>query len=140
MSAPFVSAAVALVYSYFTDISLADAQEIVLNSAAGLTGLEGKCVTGGMLDAAAALNYDLSDLSGKEWAEAELRTITEMPSFGSGNVPGGDFFGRPGDNSRYVPSPGYGRGRGGSGQGFYYGPGYGFGSGGYGYHGAGYGP
>ena len=136
MSAPFVSAAVAMVYSYYTDISLADAQEIVLNSVTKLDSLTGKCATGGLLNVAAALQYDLSELSGEGWSEAELREIEEAPSFGFGNMPGGDFgsmpgggdyWSRPGDSSWYSPNPGYGRGgRSGGGYGYDYGPGYGF--------------
>ena len=66
-------------------------------------------VSGGMLNVAAALKYDLDKLSKKGWQRAELREIEETPSFGFGNMPGGGY-------------------------GFYYGSGYGYGTGwGYGF-------
>ncbi len=69
MSAPFVSGAAALVYSHYGDITLADVKEILLASAAKLETLDGVVSTGGMLDLGSALNFDLDDLSGKEWEE-----------------------------------------------------------------------
>ena len=58
MAAPMVSAAAAMVYSYFDDITLADVKTVLLSSACPLDGLSGKTVTGGMLVLAAALSYD----------------------------------------------------------------------------------
>lgn len=57
MAAPMVTGVAALLYSYRTDISLQDVKTILMNSARRLDGLEGKLVSGGMLDAYAALNY-----------------------------------------------------------------------------------
>mgnify|MGYP002239976383 CR=1 FL=1 len=57
-----VTAAAALVYSYYDDISLADVRTILLSSTSPLSSLSGKTVTGGMLDLAAALSFDRSDL------------------------------------------------------------------------------
>ena len=57
MAAPMVTGVAALLYSYRTDISLQDVKRILMNSARRLEGLEGKLVSGGMLDAYAALNY-----------------------------------------------------------------------------------
>lgn len=62
MAAPMVTAAAALVYSYYDDISLADVRTILLSSTSPLSSLSGKTVTGGMLDLAAALSFDRSDL------------------------------------------------------------------------------
>ena len=124
MSAPFVSAAAAIIYSYYTDISLADTQEIILSSATKLDSLNGKCVSEGLLNVASALKYDISDLSGKEWSQAELRTVDQAPSFGFGDVPDGNYWGQPGNDFGYFPTPDSGRGRSGRGRGYYTGPGY----------------
>lgn len=73
MAAPFVTAAASLLYSYRPDISLADVKEIILSSARPLDTLQGKTMTGGMLDVSAALSYDPSLLtnSGFERREAQ---------------------------------------------------------------------
>lgn len=63
MSAPFVTGAAALIYSYFGDITLRDVKDIILGSAKELDSLAGKTVTGGMLDVTAALTCDTSKLS-----------------------------------------------------------------------------
>ncbi|MCD7934809.1 MAG: S8 family serine peptidase [Oscillospiraceae bacterium] len=78
MSAPMVTAAAAMVYSYFDEITLADVKEILLSSVQELDALEGLTVTGGMLDLGAALSYDLDTLSGAVW---------ETPVTGSGSAP-----------------------------------------------------
>ncbi len=57
MAAPMVTGAAAFLYSYRTDISLQDVKPILLNSARKLEGLEGKVLTGGMLDVYAAITY-----------------------------------------------------------------------------------
>ena len=80
MSAPFVSAAAALVYSHYDDISLADAKEILLSSATKLEALDGAVNTGGMLDLGNALNFDLNNLSDDEWDE-------KTPYVHKGNAP-----------------------------------------------------
>jgi len=63
MSTPVVTAAAAMVYSYYENISLAEAKEILLSSSRPLDSLEGLLVTGGMLELGAAMRYDLSQLS-----------------------------------------------------------------------------
>lgn len=62
MAAPMVTAAAALVYTYFTDVTVADVRTILLSSVTPLASLSGKTVTGGMLDLAAALSADRSAL------------------------------------------------------------------------------
>ena len=57
MAAPMVTGVAALIYSYRTDFSLQDVKEALLNSARPLDGLEGKIVSGGVVDAYAALMY-----------------------------------------------------------------------------------
>lgn len=71
MAAPMVTAAAAMVYSYYDGISLSDVKQILLASASPLDSLDGLVKTGGMLDAGAALRYDLSDIeeSAEESAE-----------------------------------------------------------------------
>ena len=77
MAAPMVTAVAAMVYSYYDDLSLSDVKQIVLGSANQLDALDGLVLTGGMLDAGAALSYDLSTLD-----EADTGTVK-----GSGSAP-----------------------------------------------------
>ncbi len=57
MAAPMVTGVAAMLYSYRTDISLADVKTIILNSSRKLDTLSGKVVSGGLLDAYSALNW-----------------------------------------------------------------------------------
>ncbi|MFW6680834.1 S8 family peptidase [Lacrimispora sp. AGF001] len=57
MAAPMVTGVAAMLYSYRTDISLADVKTIILNSSRKLDTLSGKVVSGGLLDAYNALNW-----------------------------------------------------------------------------------
>ena len=80
MSAPFVSAAAALVYSRYEHITLADVKEILLSSAEKLESLDGVVFSGGMLDLGNALKFDLNNLSGTIWEE-------KSPYVYQGNAP-----------------------------------------------------
>lgn len=57
MAAPMVTGAAAMVYSYRTDLSLADVKNILMASARKMDGLEGKVGCGGMPDVYAAFIY-----------------------------------------------------------------------------------
>lgn len=57
MAAPMVTGVAALLYSYRTDINLQDVKKILMDSSRKLEGLNGKLVSGGVVDAYAALNY-----------------------------------------------------------------------------------
>ncbi len=57
MAAPMVTGVAAMLYSYRTDISLSDVKQILLNSSRKLDSLQGKVVSGGLLDAYSALNW-----------------------------------------------------------------------------------
>lgn len=57
MAAPMVTGTAAMIYSFRTDLSLADVKTAILSSAKPMESLAGKTVSGGMLDAYAALNY-----------------------------------------------------------------------------------
>lgn len=57
MAAPMVTGTAALIYSCRTDLSLMDVKRAILESARKLDGLSGKTITGGMLDAYAALTF-----------------------------------------------------------------------------------
>lgn len=59
MSAPMVTGVAAMVYSYRTDLQLSEVKNVILNSAHKTETLSGKNVSGGMLDAYAALTYGL---------------------------------------------------------------------------------
>ncbi|MDF2887112.1 MAG: peptidase and in kexin sedolisin [Lacrimispora sp.] len=58
MAAPMVTGVAAMLYSYRTDISLADVKNIILNSSRKLDTLSGKAVSGGLLDAYSALTWN----------------------------------------------------------------------------------
>ncbi len=70
MAAPMVTGTAALIYSCFDGISVSDVKEILLSSARPLDSLQGLVSTGGMLDAGAALAFDLSGLSGQSFSNA----------------------------------------------------------------------
>lgn len=57
MAAPMVTGTAAMLYSYRTDFSLADVKTALLATARPMESLAGKTVSGGMLDACAAMNY-----------------------------------------------------------------------------------
>lgn len=67
MSAPFVSAACALIYTHFENITLCNVKEIILNSATKLDNLNKTSVTGGILNVGNALNFNLETLSSGSW-------------------------------------------------------------------------
>lgn len=79
MAAPMVTAAAAMVYSYYEDITLSDVKEILLSSAKKLDSLDRVCATGGMLDLGAAMTYDLDTLSGERWDNAAAITVGSAP-------------------------------------------------------------
>ncbi|MFT4005413.1 MAG: S8 family peptidase [Lacrimispora sp.] len=57
MAAPMVTGVAAMLYSYRPEISLAEVKSILLNSSRKLDSLTGKTVSGGLLDAYAALSW-----------------------------------------------------------------------------------
>lgn len=57
MSAPMVTGVAAMLYSCRTDLDLAGVKHAIVSSARQMDGLNGKLVSGGMLDAYAAMNY-----------------------------------------------------------------------------------
>ena len=57
MSAPVVSAAAAMLYSNYSNITLKRVKDILLATARANDALEGKCATGGILDLGAAMEY-----------------------------------------------------------------------------------
>ena len=57
MAAPMVTGVAAMLYSYRPEISLTEVKSILLNSSRKLDSLTGKTVSGGLLDAYAALNW-----------------------------------------------------------------------------------
>lgn len=71
MAAPMVTAAAAMIYSYYEDMELWDVKELLLASAEPLEALTGITASGGILDLGAAMAYDRSLLSGQEWNNAE---------------------------------------------------------------------
>ena len=63
MAAPMVTGVAALVYSHFPTATLSNVKSIILDTVTPMASLSGKTVTGGMLNAAAALNYAFSGVS-----------------------------------------------------------------------------
>lgn len=59
MAAPMVTGTAAMVYSCRTDLTLMDLKNVLLASVKPMESLQGKILSGGMLDAYAALNYNL---------------------------------------------------------------------------------
>ncbi len=59
MAAPMVTGTAALVYSCRTDLDLMGVKKAILDSARPVHGMEGKTVTGGVLDAYGAITYGL---------------------------------------------------------------------------------
>lgn len=57
MAAPMVTGVAAMLYSYRTDLALWQIKNVLINSCRPLESLAGKTVSGGILDAYAALNY-----------------------------------------------------------------------------------
>ena len=57
MAAPMVTGAAAFLYSYRTDIALADVRRILMETARKLPGLEGKIQCGGVVNVYSAINY-----------------------------------------------------------------------------------
>jgi subtilisin family serine protease len=79
MAAPMVTAAAAMVYSYYENITLADVKEILLSSVHTLDSLSGNTATGGMLDLGAAMTYDLTKLSGAVWDTGAVEDAGTAP-------------------------------------------------------------
>lgn len=81
MAAPMVAGAAAMVHSYYDQISVADVKEILLSTVRPMGGLQGITASGGMLDVGAALNYDLSRLSGRSFTNAGASPETGTAPF-----------------------------------------------------------
>lgn len=62
MAAPMVTGVAAMLYSCRPELSLIDVKNILINSSRKMEGLSGKMVSGGMLDAYAALTYQQNGL------------------------------------------------------------------------------
>jgi len=58
MAAPMVTGAAALVYSCRPELGLSDLRRVILDSATRRESLEGKCVTGGMLNIQGAISAE----------------------------------------------------------------------------------
>lgn len=80
MSAPFVSAAAAMIFSHFGDVSASNVKKIILSTVTPLDSLSGVAATGGMLNLGAALAVSPDDLPEEE--EQELTSAEK-----TGTVP-----------------------------------------------------
>ena len=95
MSAPMVTGAAAMLYSYRTDLQLSDIRKVLLETARKLPTLNGKLSSNGMLDLYAALNHgrtiETADSAQTEQTAAdgqneEDRQDTEQTAAGGQNV------------------------------------------------------
>lgn len=71
MAAPYVSGIIAMVYSYYEDITLLEAKEIVLSTVYKLPQLKDKVLSGGIPDAYAALSLQKIDFYRKDIIETK---------------------------------------------------------------------
>lgn len=87
MAAPMVTGVAALVYSQSTDMSLSQVKSVILNSANELDSLENYVKTGGMLDAYAALTYDVSTIDTDTDTDSEDTTTEDTTEEEDTTVP-----------------------------------------------------
>lgn len=80
MAAPMVSAVCALLYSYYEDVTLKDVKEMILSTVTPMDSLKDKVSTGGMLNAGAAFNYDVSLLKHESFNIPPEALIEEEPT------------------------------------------------------------
>ena len=91
MSAPMVTGAAAMLYSYRTDLQLSDIRKVLLETARKLPTLNGKLSSNGMLDLYAALNYGRttetadSERTAADGQNAQDRQDTEQTAAGGQN-------------------------------------------------------
>ena len=92
MSAPMVTGAAAMLYSYRTDLQLSDIRKVLLETARKLPTLNGKLSSNGMLDLYAALNYGRttetadSERTAADGQNAQDGQDTEQTAAGGQNV------------------------------------------------------
>ena len=92
MSAPMVTGAAAMLYSYRTDLQLSDIRKVLLETARKLPTLNGKLSSNGMLDLYAALNYGRttetadSEQTAADGQNAQDRQDTEQTAAGGQNA------------------------------------------------------
>ena len=88
MSAPMVTGAAAMLYSYRTDLQLSDIRKVLLETARKLPTLNGKLSSNGMLDLYTALNYGRttetadSEQTAADGQNAQDRQDTEQTAAG----------------------------------------------------------
>lgn len=76
MAAPMVTAAAAMLYSYYDTLSLAQIKQLILSSAKSLDSLQGVVAAGGMLDLGAAMTYDTTSLPDTQWNNSTIANQT----------------------------------------------------------------
>ena len=86
MAAPMVTAAAAMVYAQYEELTLSGVRELLLASARELESLTGSVATGGMLDLGAAMTYDIGALSDTARADAAL-PFTDCGLAATGSMP-----------------------------------------------------
>ena len=84
MAAPMVTGAVALIYSYYEDMTLPELKNRILDSVRHLETLDGLVSTGGMLDVYAALTGDFDALTE---VDSDSLPETSQPDSQTGSAP-----------------------------------------------------
>lgn len=77
MAAPMVSGILAIIYTYYDDITLMQAKNILLDSVQKLPSLSKKVATKGIPDAAKALSYDSKALLALDTTPPSIKTIVK---------------------------------------------------------------
>jgi subtilisin family serine protease len=87
MAAPMVTAAAAMVYSAYEDLTLTQVKQALLSSVRTLDSLSGKTLTGGMLDLSAALSYAAGVTTGGTTQTSADTTSASTPTTAQGSAP-----------------------------------------------------
>lgn len=87
MAAPMVSAVAAMIYSNYSDVTIHQVKEMILQSTKSLNCLSGKVATGGMLDAYAALTCDYSKIPANATEETSTTKKESSGASSKGSAP-----------------------------------------------------
>ena len=105
MAAPFVTASAAMVYSSNADLTLADTKNILMSTVKADSALNGKTVSGGILDCGSAVAYAVTGSTQRDTGDDE--SIDAQPSTGGS---GGQGQNSGNGQSQQKPSQGGGSG------------------------------
>lgn len=110
MAAPIVAGVAAMLYSNYDNLSVTDVKNIIMETTTKLDSLNGKCVSGGMLDAYAAVTY--AETGKTPAATVPVATPTKTPVKATATPtakPGTTTTVKPDTTSTPTRTPGYSR-------------------------------